>query len=220
VIDLDVGLHRTGVSSVEEGVALAERVEAERLELRGVMAYEGHLVEIADAEERARAVREALEPALELCGQLGVGLLTGGSTPTYDIFASLPVATEVQAGSYLPMDATYAALSLGFEPAVAAVATVLGARRGGDVVVDAGSKRLAADLGPPVIAGVEAVHTGTSEEHNQFRVLGGRIPRVGSRLALVPGHTCTTMSLYRSVFGCRDGRLERVIRIDARDRLA
>jgi D-serine deaminase-like pyridoxal phosphate-dependent protein len=46
------------------------------------------------------------------------------------------------------------------------------------------------------------------------------MPAAGERLALVPGHTCTTMSLHRAVYGCRDGRLERVIKIDGRDRLA
>jgi len=46
------------------------------------------------------------------------------------------------------------------------------------------------------------------------------MPAVGDRVAIVPGHTCSTVALYRTLVGCRDGRRERVLAIDGRDPLA
>jgi D-serine deaminase-like pyridoxal phosphate-dependent protein len=115
------------------------------------------------------------------------------------------------------MDADYVRLTPEFEPALALVVTVLTSRPSGDIVVDAGSKRMGSDLGSPALAGFEAVHSGTSEEHEQFRVRGGRPPRPGERVAVVPGHACTTMSLHRVAFGCRSGAFDRPLHIDARD---
>jgi D-serine deaminase-like pyridoxal phosphate-dependent protein len=86
-------------------------------------------------------------------------------------------------------------------------------------VVDAGVKRLGTDWGDPAIADVEAEFVYTAEEHAVFRLLGGPVPAVGSRVALVPGHVCTTLTRYRSVLACRDGAVERTLAVDGRDPL-
>ena len=80
---------RNGVRSVEEGLALAEAIAAsEALEFRGVQAYEGHLVKVADADERRRRCIAAFAPVLRLAEALATrGLcstITGGSTATWD----------------------------------------------------------------------------------------------------------------------------------------
>jgi D-serine deaminase-like pyridoxal phosphate-dependent protein len=222
VVDIDVGMGRTGVQSMGEALAVAEEVAAlPGLALRGVMAYEGHLVEIDDRPTRYEAAVRAFERGREVAEALrGRGfdatVLTGGSTATYDAAADAGL-TDVQAGSYALMDADYVRLTPEFEPALALVATVLTSRPSGDVVVDAGSKRVGSDLGSPGLAGLDAVHSGTSEEHEQFRVRGGRPPRPGERVAVVPGHACTTMSLHCLAFGCRSGAFDRPLHIDARD---
>jgi D-serine deaminase-like pyridoxal phosphate-dependent protein len=118
------------------------------------------------------------------------------------------------------MDAAYAQLVPEFEPALAVIATVATSRPGRPLVVDAGSKRIGSEAGRPVLAGFPAAHQVTSEEHNRFVVEGPRMPGVGDRVAIVPGHTCSTVSLYRTLIGCRGGRSERLLQIDGRDPLA
>jgi D-serine deaminase-like pyridoxal phosphate-dependent protein len=226
VVDYDVGMHRNGVETVEEGLALGEEIATSPgLELRGVMAYEGHLVAIEDRAERSAAALLAFAEPLALLHELrlrghAAPMLTGSSSATHDSTGALSEMTDVQAGTYALMDANYRRLAPEFEPGVVVVASVLTARAGGALVLDAGIKRLSVDWGKSKLLGYAAEHRYTAEEHCVFRHLDGPLPRVGERVALLVGHVCTTMSLYRSALGCRGGELECVLEIDGRDPLA
>jgi D-serine deaminase-like pyridoxal phosphate-dependent protein len=222
VIEVDIGMRRSGVSSAAEALALVRAVpDVLGLEYRGIMAYEGHLVSVADADQRRRDVEAAFAPlkellfALELEG-LPAEIVTSGAAATYRTIAGLPFMTEVQAGSYVFMDATYVTLAPEFEPALALVSTVATARRGRPLVVDVGAKRMATDWGVPALAGFSAEHYATSEEHCRFNV-HGRLPAVGQRVAIVPAHGCVTVSMHSHIVGCRDGRCVGVLDIDGRD---
>src|SRR4029077_17170897 len=121
LVEIDIGMGRNGVRSVEEGLALAAAItESEGLELRGVQAYEGHLVKVADADERRRRCTAAFAPALLLAEALATrGLpstIAGGSTATWDFVREV---AEVQAGTYAFMDSTYGTRTARFVPALA-----------------------------------------------------------------------------------------------------
>jgi D-serine deaminase-like pyridoxal phosphate-dependent protein len=226
VVDCDVCMGRNGVHDVEVGVAVASQAADEPgLELRGVMAYEGSLLAIEDREERGRAVVDAFTLPVTLLHELRrlgheAPILTGGATGTYDSTGLLPDMTDVQAGTYVLMDATYGRRTPEFECAIALVATVSTVRRGGRIVVDAGAKRLAAELGHPLLLGYDAEHAGTAEEHTIFQSTGGAVPAAGTRVAVVPAHVCTTMSMYGSARGYRNGAFDHALVIDGRDPLA
>lgn len=226
VIEYDIGMRRNGVLSTDEGVRLADQIaKMKNLLLRGVMAYEGHLIAIEDRAERARRAMEAFDRVGEFASKLRdcgfeVAIITGGSTATYDSTGTSPWITEVQAGTYVLMDATYSRLTPEFHPAVAMIATVTTSRSNGEIVADVGSKRLALDWGYPALAGYDAVHLGTSEEHTMFRLTEGHIPRVGEPIAIIPAHVCSTMAIHQSAVACRSGAVEDIIEIDARDPLS
>lgn len=219
VVELDIGQRRHGAESTEEAIGVAAAVRAaRRLELRGAMGYEGHLVPVVDRAEREAAAARAYEPLAELARELDAEVVTGGSAATYRAAAALPM-TDVQAGSYALLDSTYARLLPEFEPALVRVATAGRIRGDGVLVVDAGSKRLASDHGTPRLLGHVAEHLGFAEEHSRF-TLDGAGPRVGERVAIVPGHGCSTVALHPRLHGMRGGRLERTIAVDARDDVA
>jgi D-serine deaminase-like pyridoxal phosphate-dependent protein len=226
VVDMDIGMGRNGVRSVAEGVRLAEQAtELPGLEFRGVMAYEGHIMDIPDRAKRSQAVLEAFQPVGELVealdnGGFDVQIVTGGSSATYESAGGLSYMTDLQCGTYVLMDATYIDLIPEFDPALAAIATVCTAGPGQDIVVNIGAKRLATDWGKPALAGYDAPHAATSEEHNQFTPGGGPIPSVGERVAVIPAHSCSTMASYSRVFAIRAGELERVFELDGRDPLS
>ena len=202
---------RNGVRDVEEGLSLADAIAAsEGLEFRGIQAYEGHLVKVADEAERRRRCVAAFAPALRFAEALDArGLpsaITAGSTATWDV---IPEVAEVQAGTYVFMDATYATRAPSFTPALAMIATVVTARPDGTVVCNAGAKSLATDLGTPHWVLGAAEHAYTSEEHLVLRILDGPLPRVGDRVPILPGHACTTIAMNSRIVGCRNGRVER-----------
>ena len=153
LVEYDVGMRRSGVDAITEALELAELVtRLPGLVFRGIQAYEGNLVGIPHRTERKARVIEAFAAMPHVLSELGdhgyeVEMFSGGSASTYDVSGNLPFMTDVQAGTYVLMDATYVQLVPEFEPALAAVSTVATARPGRPVVVDAGAKHMATDLG-------------------------------------------------------------------------
>jgi len=66
VIDVNVGLRRCGCDPRDAG-SLADTARSMDLEVRGVMGYEGHVVGLEDAQERA----EGCHFCVPWCGSLG-----------------------------------------------------------------------------------------------------------------------------------------------------
>jgi D-serine deaminase-like pyridoxal phosphate-dependent protein len=224
LVELDIGMDRNGAVSVADGLALAHDVARRSpLVLRGLQAYEGHLVDVPDRAERERRVVEAFAPAVELCGALVRGglvdepVIGGGSTATYRAAANGAGPTELQAGTFALMDVTYRAFAPEFEIAIAMVATVSTARPDGRIVVDAGSKRMGLDWGVPNLLGRPSTYLGTSEEHTMFRVQDAAPPPVGSRVLLGLGHVCTTVAMHRHLFAVASGSHAEIVAVDGRD---
>ncbi len=85
-------------------------------------------------------------------------IVGGGGTGTFALEAGSGVYTEIQAGSYVFMDADYArnldatgAPVATFRHALFVLATVMSAPRPGIAVLDAGLKALAVDSGLPLV---------------------------------------------------------------------
>ncbi|HAC58730.1 MAG TPA: threonine aldolase, partial [Rhodobiaceae bacterium] len=75
LVDLDVGLHRTGIRPGEDAMELAELLDAaEFLDLRGLQAYAGHLMHIHDFAER----REKSLAAMKVLGEQRDALKAAG----------------------------------------------------------------------------------------------------------------------------------------------
>ena len=113
LVDIDPGIHRTGVCNAEAAVALARRIEAApNLTYGGVQFYCGSQQHIEDYAARREAIVERTEylkgviAALTEAG-LPPKLVTGGGTGTHRIDAELGVLNELQVGSYIFMDRQY-----------------------------------------------------------------------------------------------------------------
>lgn len=157
VIDVDVGLKRTGVDSVQSALALAKTALAsDALALGGVQGYAGHLQHVIDYAERKRLSNEALRPLAVLADQLrawGVKdpIVSGAGTGTFDIDAEAGVLNELQVGSYVFMDVQYhddveaARGGWRFKPSLFVAASVVSANHAGHVTIDAGLKCFATD---------------------------------------------------------------------------
>jgi len=121
------------------------------------MGYEGHTVMIPDPDERRKRAEEAIHLLVstsDLIKNTGypVNIVSCGGTGTYDVSGKYPGVSEVQAGSYLTMDAQYHE-NVGikeFEYALFLIATVIHCR-GKVAIIDAGLNSLTTDFGMPVI---------------------------------------------------------------------
>jgi D-serine deaminase-like pyridoxal phosphate-dependent protein len=156
LIDVDVGMGRTGVADAGQAVAVAAAIAAQpNLTLIGVQAYGGHWQHVEGAEARAAAVAEGMERLKGVIAALcdaghGVEVVTGGGTGSFGADAAQGVLTEVQPGSYAFMDREYRDalgddLDGAFEQSLTIAATVVSANHPRWVTVDAGLKAFATD---------------------------------------------------------------------------
>ena len=187
LIDVNVGLPRCGCAP-ERAPALADEARRRGLEVRGVMGYEGHLMLVEDAGERALRVGESMQPLLAAHAEVGGEIVSAGGTGSFDCNRD---ATEIQAGSYALMDSAYDAIRLPFRPALWVEATVISVSDKW-AVADCGLKALGMDHGNPRIDGAKVWFC--SDEHLTFSA--DPLPRLGTRLRVWPAHVDPTVAYH------------------------
>jgi D-serine deaminase-like pyridoxal phosphate-dependent protein len=205
LVDLDVGMARCGARSPEQALDLARLVHAAPgLQLRGVQAYEGHCMLEPDRETRIRLATEAMAYAASVkdllrSDGLPADVLSAGGTGTYNITGRNPAVTELQAGSYVFMDAFHGSLVPGFAVSLTVLTSVL-ARHGDTVIFDAGRKSIGIDFVSPPLQGYDYQARYYAEEHALFDT-GPGFPAVpGDRMRLVCGYAPTTVNLHDVIF--------------------
>jgi D-serine deaminase-like pyridoxal phosphate-dependent protein len=190
LIDVDVGLPRCGCAPVDAG-RVAATARRTGLEVRGVMGYEGHLMMVADPDEKRAKVDAAVDLLLAAHEEVGGDVISSGGTGTYDLHHRV---TEVQAGSYALMDTQYATLGHPFRLALAVLGTVISVRPQW-AVVDVGLKALALDHGNPTVD--DALVWFCSDEHLTYSVDDGQpLPQLGDRVRVWPAHIDPTMAKH------------------------
>jgi D-serine deaminase-like pyridoxal phosphate-dependent protein len=215
LVDLDVGMGRCGARSLEEAVALAGLVDgASGLVLAGVQAYEGHCMLEPDRDLRLRLATAAMDYAAEVAGSVrrrfpAATTLSSGGTGTYRITGRHPAVTELQAGSYVFMDAFHGNLVDGFDVSLSVLSTVM-ARHGDTVILDAGRKSIGIDFVLPPIFGHKYEARYYAEEHALFDVDAGLSARAGDRLRLIAGYAPSTVNLHDVIFAARGGVVQEV----------
>jgi D-serine deaminase-like pyridoxal phosphate-dependent protein len=220
-----------------EVLALVQLLLAQPLlRFAGLQAYHGSAQHRRTSAERdaalaasEAAVRQALA-ALSAAG-IAVPLVTGAGTGSFVREAASGLWGELQAGSYLFMDADYAANQADpaapvFEHALFIKSAVMSAAAD-HAVCDAGHKSHAIDSGLPSVwlpPGLSYANGG--DEHGILRAANGAaaLPALDETVWLVPGHCDPTVNLHDFAIGVRGGldagQVERLITIDARGALA
>ncbi len=207
LIDVNVGLPRCGCPPGQAG-ALADRARKAGLEVRGVMGYEGHVMPIEDAGEREAATATAMELLKQAHEQVGGDVVSAGGTTNY---ALNHVATEIQAGSYVLMDRSYAFEELPFQAAIWIESSVISVAEK-YAVVDAGLKSLALDHGNPEIDGAKVWFA--SDEHVTF---APESPvRVGDRVRVWARHVDPTVAKHERLHLVRGDDVVETLEIDLR----
>lgn len=230
LIDVNVGMDRTGVpiSGVAEFSVRAAALPG--LAPMGLHCYDGHIHQ-PDRAERERLAAAVLAQVLPLRGALEsrgltCSILVMGGTPTFPCYAKTP-GLFLSPGTVFVSDHGYGESypDLDFTPAGLLLTRVISRPTAETFTLDLGSKAIAADPAGVrgIIAGLEdaAVPLFQNEEHWVFRALPGqqaRIPAVGEELAVIPTHICPTTALYPAALVVEDGRITGSWEIAARNR--
>ena len=224
LVDVNVGMNRCGVEPGKPALELAKKVEASGgLSFKGLMGYEGHVVSVASTEERSQKARESMKLLIETKdlierSGLAVHVVSSGGSGTYNISGPYPGVTEIQAGSYIFMDAHYQETGIEFNCALTLLATIVSLHLPDRIITDAGIKAISADFGFPQVKGMKELEViGLNEEHGKIRTTTGKSSlKIGDKIELVPSHGCTTINLHDRYYAVRKGKVEAVFPILAR----
>src|SRR5688572_19953987 len=217
-LKVDCGYHRAGVDpSSPDSVHLAMGMaRSEGVRFQGLLTHAGHSYNVKDREEIQRVAAEESGSlsrfrALLATEGLGEARRSIGSTPTLSVVDRFSDCDEVRPGNYVFYDAFQATIGSCTldDVAVSVLATVVGSYpERNAAIVDAGALALSKDLGPdhvdpqfgygivcdlslrPLPMKIHAL----SQEHGKVSAQNP-LP-VGSRLRIMPNHSCLTAAMY------------------------
>jgi D-serine deaminase-like pyridoxal phosphate-dependent protein len=220
LIDVDVLIHRCGVGTAAEAIALADAIERlPGIELVGVMGFEGRVrPQVVDRASRIAAaygVLGGIATALRAAGHR-VDVVSAAGTSTVREAIADPTITEIQAGVYCLMEPELRPLGLPFRCAAVVRASVISRHRG-RIVLDAGRRVLGVEYGPPLPSGFAGEVVAVSDEHTTVEITGA-VPPLGAELDLVPGQVRTTFNLHDWVWVERRGQVIEAWPVSARGR--
>ena len=217
LVEIDVGVGRTGVQSPQQAVEVAKACS----DFRGIFYWPSWLDE---AGFRAACGKiDAVLDALSAAG-LEVKIVSGGSTPGAPKTPLIPQTTEIRPGTYVFYDTSSLDANLCEEAdcALRVLTTVVSTAVPGQCVIDAGSKTLSSDqtVGSGTYGHVVG-HGWTirklNEEHGYVEIHGPA--HVGEKVWVVPSHVCPTVNLHDEIWYGRKGQVEGSWKVAARGKV-
>jgi D-serine deaminase-like pyridoxal phosphate-dependent protein len=229
----------TGRIGTEPGETAARSIAPVAVRTRhawfaGLMAFAGHAYgaespeQIGDAAEgEGQAVHETASALADL--GVEVQALSVGTTPTTHQLEREGPVTEIRPGNYVFYDATQVTLGVASpeQCALSVIATVVARPTPHRLILDAGSKALAAETLSPrsrgfglVVGHPELFVARLYEEHAIVTCEEPSAIPVGERLAIVPNHACACVNLHDRMLVVEDGEVADVWNIDARGWIA
>lgn len=230
ILDLDTGLHRTGVAAGSPAAELYRRImDAPGLEPGGFHLYDGHNHQ-TDLHERTTAVLQGWQMASRLRDDFvkrgwPVPAIVCGGTGSFPVFAKLDdPLIELAPGTCVFHDSGYGAAfpDMHFEPAVVMLTRVISRPTTDRVTCDLGNKSVASDppkgqrvFFPDLPDAEQVLH---NEEHLVLQTPLSEKYQPGDELFAIPRHVCPTSALHRQAYVIEGGKVVDMWDVTARDR--
>ena len=238
-LDIDPGMHRTGVpqEEIDEIANLARKTLQLGIAFRGLHYYDGHLTD-ANIDERTRQAHAGYNHLLKIVASLrshGIQVeevITAGTPAfpcslSYRAFNAAPFKHTVSPGTIVYGDLTSQASlppDFGYRLAALVLSRVISSSQPEHFTCDAGHKTVSVDSGVPncsVLGWEGLVPLRPSEEHLPVSVVpGSRVPEIGEVLYLAPRHVCPTVNNFSHALIVKDREIVGVENVSARGREA
>ena len=216
LVDIDNGMHRTGVAPNDDAIALYAAIEQwPGLSAGGLHVYDGH-IHTTDLATRTAEVQAAFEPVAKLRRELiGHGLqvprVVAGGSFSFVIHAARGDC-EASPGTTVFWDRGYATKipDMPFEPAIVLLTRVVSKPSAGTVCLDLGHKAVSVDQGANrfyLLDAPDARMVGQSEEHLVVETEQASSLNVGDVMYALPWHVCPTVALYDEALAVENGQI-------------
>lgn len=224
-VDLDNGMHRTGITPAGALELIREIMRESAVVFEGLHVYDGHIhahdpvVRKKMCDGDFRSVKQLISE-LETHG-IRVGELACGGTPTFPIHAIYPDRTLCP-GTPLLWDAGYSSAfpDLDFLPAAVLAGRVI-SKPGDHICIDLGHKAVASEMAHPRVVFLELETGGVlthNEEHMVVSPTGTSDLKLGEVVYALPVHICPTMALHSVVYVVNNRNITGHWKVVARDR--
>ena len=226
-VDIDNGMHRSGIEIGEEAAQLIRHImDMPGVLFKGLHVYDGH---IRDTNFNVRKSRSdeafsQVESFIDRLGELNIqvpGIIAGGS-PTFSIHAQRE-EVELSPGTYVFWDFGYKDMlpDYPFECAAILLTRVI-SKPGKDLLcLDAGHKAIASENPHPRLRMLNLEveeFTGHSEEHLVVKSKEAHRFKVGDLLYGIPRHICPTVALHQEVYVVEENQVQDTWEVSARKR--
>lgn len=229
-IDLDNGMHRSGISPGEDALALCQQInDADNVQFGGIHAYDGHFRAAAFNERKAdsdNAFKLVLDfkDALNKQG-IAVPEIVAGGSPTFPVHALRDHSINLSPGTYVFWDAGYGGrfADMPFEHAALVATRIISKPGKNRICLDLGHKSIASenpiDKRVRILGHDDMTFVGHSEEHLVVEVEDPSKFAVGDLLLGIPWHICPTVALHQQAYVIEDGEIVDNWKVVARDRV-
>jgi D-serine deaminase-like pyridoxal phosphate-dependent protein len=230
LIDLNVGMNRTGIVAGPEALALYEQfAKLPGIVPGGFHVYDGHQQQL-DFAQRTAAVDAEWGRVLELReAVLKKGLplprMVCGGTGSFPVYAAkTEPEIELSPGTLVFNDVGYSTMfpDLVFPPATVLLTRVVSRPAADRVTLDLGNKAVASDqpFGKRLVVLdlPDAEQVGHNEEHLVLKTPLAERYAPGDELLAVPRHICPTTAWHKQVFVISEGKLVDRWEVVGRDR--
>lgn len=224
-VDLDNGMHRTGIAPEKAATLIASILNKAELHFRGLHIYDGHIHDV-DLTERKMHCDKDFETVIDLVNELKkdgtvVEELACGGTPTFPIHAEHPSRTLCP-GTPLLWDAGYAGKlpDLDFLPAAVLAGRVI-STPGNQLCLDLGYKAFASEMTHPRLSFLDLKIREVLNHSEEHLVLSGSEAQhlsVGDLVYALPIHICPTMALHEQVYVVQEQEITETWQVVARKR--
>jgi 3-hydroxy-D-aspartate aldolase len=229
-LDLDCGMHRTGVTPGPPAVELYRLIACSPgLRPAGLHMYDGHIHD-TDLATRTRICEEAfaqfrtMREDLHTAG-LPVPASVIGGTPTFPLHAQRAAHENVECspGTAVFWDWGYSTIlpDMDFLPAILVLTRVVSKPGTKLLCLDLGHKAIASEIPAPrvqLLGLPDAKAVGHSEEHLVVETDRAGEFRVGSCFYGMPWHVCPTVALHNEAVVVKNGRADERWRVVGRAR--
>ena len=225
-LKVDCGYHRAGVNPDDpDSVRLVMAiVSSPAVHFQGLLTHAGHSYHAQSVEEIRRVAAEESAAVSRfralLPGELQTTVRSIGSTPTASVVDRFADCDELRPGNYVFYDAFQATIGScrRSDVAVSVLATVVGSYPDrNESIIDAGALAMSKDLGPDhidpqfgygvvcdtALRPIGARLISLSQEHGK---LSAALP-IGSRVRIIPNHSCLTAAMYDTYHVLENGTL-------------
>jgi len=225
LIDVNMGMDRTGVSLDKLEAFYLKAIKIQELSIKGFHCYDGHLG-INDLKERKSAVSSstaklwAVKKSLEKMGH-EIPILIMGGTATFPIHKETK-GVYLSPGTIFVHDYEHVVKypDMDYTPGAAILTRVVSHPRDDLFTVDTGYKAIASDkTDRGIITDLpDAKAMGQSEEHWVWKLEKGPLPPIGSVLYIIPTHVCPCATLYPGIPVIKNGQQIDYWEVGARNR--